>query len=134
MKFRFSVANLAEWMAFVREQTGAIPGADSAGDLLEFPQRLGKGYLCCMQMRPGFEVTIHDSEFHEPLLFEGEYSGHRPIGLSFYLSGRTMYSMRGVKEVLCMEPQRSLLLLGPSDFYGAAEYAAGQRIHWKSGG
>jgi AraC-like DNA-binding protein len=36
--------------------------------------------------------------------------------------------MRGVKEVLRMEPQRSLLLLGPADFYGAAEYAAGQRI------
>jgi AraC-like DNA-binding protein len=128
MKLRFSVANLTEWMAFVREKTGAIPSADSDGDLLEFPQRLGKGYLCCMQVRPGFEITIHDSEFQEPLLFEGEYSGHRPIGLSFCLSGRTAYSMRGVKEVLRMEPQRSLLLLGPSNFYGAAEYAAGQRI------
>jgi AraC family transcriptional activator of pyochelin receptor len=128
MKIRFSVANLAEWMALVREKTGAIPGTDSDGDLLEFPQRLGTGYLCCMQVRPGFEVTIHDSEFHEPLLFEGEYLGHRPIGLSFCLSGRTVYSMRGVKEVLRMEPQRSLLLLGPPDFYGAAEYAIGQRI------
>ena len=81
-----------------------------------------------MQVRPGFEVTIHDSEFHESLFFEGKYSGHRPIGVSFCLSGRTIYSIRGVKEVLRREPQRSLLLLGSSDFYGAAEYAAGQRV------
>jgi AraC-like DNA-binding protein len=128
MKFRFSVANLVEWMAFVKERIGATPGAGSDGDLLEFPDRLGKGYLCGMQMRPGFEVIIHDSEFHESLRLEGEYCGHQPIGLSFCLSGRTMYSMRGVKEVLCMEPQQSLLLLGPTEFHGAAEYGAGQRI------
>jgi hypothetical protein len=36
--------------------------------------------------------------------------------------------MRGVKETLCMESRRSLLLLGPTDFHGVVEYAAGQCI------
>lgn len=128
MKVRFSVANFVELMETVREQTGAVRRSESAGELLEFPERLGKGYLCGLQVRPGLDLTIHDSEFQEPLLLEGEYFGHRQIGFSFCLSGRLAYTVQGIKGDLCMNTKQSLLSLTPPDFRGAAEYTAGHRI------
>jgi AraC family transcriptional activator of pyochelin receptor len=128
MKVRFSVANFVELMETVKEQTGAVRRSESAGEFLEFPERLGKGYLCGLQVRPGLELTIHDSEFQEPLLLEGEYFGHRQIGFGFCLAGRLAYTVQGIDGDLCMYPKQSLLSLSPPDFRGAAEYAAGQRI------
>lgn len=127
MKVHVSAANLPEMMAEIQRQSGAVRRSDDSGERLEFPAEMGRGSLWGVRVHAGVDLILHDYEFTEPLLLEGEYTGYRQVGFGFCLRGEVEYTMRGRKTDLRMRTGQSFVSFTP-DFKGETRYPAGQRF------
>jgi AraC family transcriptional regulator, transcriptional activator of the genes for pyochelin and ferripyochelin receptors len=130
MKIRYAATNLTELLDVIGQHTGAVSRRDGVEDLIEFPATVGQGYWRGARLRTGFDLTVHDAEFYEPVRLEGTYTGHRRIGFAFCVSGQIGYQMRGVKQDLTIRPAQSLLALSPATFYGSVDYHPHQRTRY----
>jgi AraC family transcriptional regulator, transcriptional activator of the genes for pyochelin and ferripyochelin receptors len=128
MKVSFSISDLKELFAEVRQQTGSVIVADKYEQVLKFPSLICDGWMQRVQLRPGIELIVNNLKFNDNFILEAEYKeASSAFGISFCLAGSTRGKIYGTKEEINLTSGQGSVGFA-LDQKGSMEYEAGQRV------
>jgi AraC-like DNA-binding protein len=129
MRVSFSISDLNELFAEMRQQTGSVIIADKYEQVLKFPPVICDGWVQKVQLRPGLELIVHDLKFPDNFILEAEYNQlNLSFGISFCLAGSTRGKVNGVEEEYNLAAGQGSLGFAFNQ-KGIMEYPIGQRIN-----